>query len=207
MSLSMQQKLLKALDEKTFYPVGSSVPIRSDFTIISATCEEILEKVQKKEFREDLYFRLSGFHFHLKSLSERPEDIDLLVKFFQKKFPRRFFIKPEALLEMRKHTWPGNIRELSKVCERFSQSLSGIIDLGVVRKTIIPQSQKTIPQLEGWEDYVLNHGLRAYITHLEKRAVEESLKRNNGKITACIKELKISSSAFYRILQDHKLTF
>jgi DNA-binding NtrC family response regulator len=207
MPLSMQQKLLKALDEKTFYPVGSSTPIRSDFTLISATCEGILEKVQRKEFREDLYFRLSGFHFHLKSLSERPDDVELLIKFFQKKSSRRFVIKTEAIEAMKKYTWPGNIRELSKVCERFSQSLSGIVDLNLVKKTIIPQGQSSIPKVEGWEDYVQNHGLRSYITNLEKRAVEESMKRNNGKITACIKELKISSSAFYRILQDHQLSF
>ena len=207
MSLSMQQKLLKALDEKTFYPVGSSSPIKSDFTLISATCEEILEKVQQNEFRKDLYFRLSGFHIHIKPLSERPEDVDLLVKFFQKKSPRRFSIKPEALVEMRQYSWPGNIRELSKVCERFSQSLSGVVDVALVTKTLIPQTQTLLPKLEGWEEYVLNHGLRSYITNLEKRAVEESMKRNKGKITACIKELKISSSAFYRILQEHKLTF
>ena len=207
MPLSMQQKLLKALDEKTFYPVGSSVAIKSDFTLISATCEGILEKVQRKEFREDLYFRLSGFHFHLKSLSERPDDVELLVKFFQKKSSRRFVIKTEAIEAMKKYSWPGNVRELSKVCERFSQSLSGFVDLGLVKKTIIPQGQTSIPKLEGWEDYVQNYGLRAYISNLEKRAVEESMKRNKGKITACIKELKISSSAFYRIIQDHKLTF
>ncbi len=207
MSLSMQQKLLKALDEKTFYPVGSSTPIKSDFTLISATCEGILEKVQRKEFREDLYFRLSGFHFHLKSISERPDDIDLLVKYFQKKSSRRFVIKPEALEAMKNYPWPGNVRELSKVCERFSQSLSGIVDLALVKKTIIPQAQAQVPLVSGWEDYVQNHGLRSYITNLEKRAVEESMKRNNGKITACIKELKISSSAFYRILQEHQLTF
>jgi two-component system nitrogen regulation response regulator GlnG len=195
------------LDEKTFYPVGSSSPIKSDFTLISATCEEIREKVQKNEFRKDLYFRLSGFHFHIKPLSERPEDVDLLVKFFQKKSSRRFYIKPEAISEMREYSWPGNIRELSKVCERFSQSLSGVVDLAMVTKTLIPQTQTALPRLEGWEEYVLNHGLRAYITNLEKRAVEESMKRNKGKITACIKELKISSSAFYRILQEHKLTF
>jgi DNA-binding NtrC family response regulator len=108
---------------------------------------------------------------------------------------------------MKNYPWPGNVRELSKVCERFSQSLSGIVDLALVKKTIIPQAQTQAPQLSGWEDYVQNHGLRAYITNLEKCAVEESMKRNNGKITACIKELKISSSAFYRILQEHQLTF
>lgn len=208
MPLSMQQKLLKALDEKTFYPVGSSTPIKSNFTLVSATCEGILEKVQRKEFREDLYFRLSGFHINLKPLNERIEDIDLLVKFFQKKSSRRFFIKPEALEALKDYAWPGNIRELSKVCERFSQSLTGIVDLNLVKKTIIPHSTPvSAPQLHGWKEFVQNHGLRSYISHIEKRAVEEAMKRNNGKITASIKELKISTSAFYRILQDHQLTF
>lgn len=207
MPLSMQQKLLKALDEKTFYPVGSSMAVKSDFTLVSATCEGIAEKIQKKEFREDLYFRLSGFHIHLKSLSERADDVEILVKNFQKKANRRFVIKPEAIEALKKYSWPGNVRELSKMCERFSQSLTGIVDLNTVKKTITPQSQTSLPQTEGWEDYVQNHGLRAYISLLEKRAVEESMKRNNGKITACIKELKISSSAFYRILQEHQLHF
>jgi DNA-binding NtrC family response regulator len=208
MPLSMQQKLLKALDEKTFYPVGSSTPITSNFTLVSATCEGILEKIQRKEFREDLYFRLSGFHINLKPLNERIEDIDLLVKFFQKKSSRRFVIKPEALEALKDYAWPGNIRELSKVCERFSQSLTGIVNLNLVKKTIIPHTTAvSAHQLHGWEEYVQNHGLRSYISHIEKRAVEEAMKRNNGKITASIKELKISSSAFYRILQDHQLTF
>ena len=108
---------------------------------------------------------------------------------------------------MKKYSWPGNIRELSKVCERFSQSLTGIVDLALVKKTIIPQGHINTLKIEGWENFVQSHGLRSYISHLEKRAVEESMKRNKGKITASIKELKISSSAFYRILQDHQLTF
>lgn len=209
MPLSMQQKLLKALDEKTFYPVGSSTPVKCDFTLVSATCEDIPEKIAKKEFREDLYFRLSGFHFHLKSLSERADDIDLLLKHFQKKSPRRFVIKTDAVELLKKHHWPGNIRELSKICERFSQSISGIVDVNLVRKTILNSSltNSHSPQIEGWEEYVQNHGLRSFISNLEKRAVEESMKRNKGKITACIKELKISSSAFYRILQEHQLHF
>jgi DNA-binding NtrC family response regulator len=56
-----------------------------------------------------------------------------------------------------------------------------------------------------WEEHVFEHGLRSYISQIEKRAVEEAMIRNHGKITACIKDLKISSSAFYRILQENKL--
>jgi DNA-binding NtrC family response regulator len=206
MPLAMQQKLLKALDEKTFYPVGSSTPVRSDFTLVSATCEDMKGKILRKEFREDLYFRLSGFNFHLKSLASRPDDVELLIKFFQKKSMRRFVIKEEALEELKKHPWPGNIRELSKVCERFAQS-SGIVDITLVKKILNSSKTETITVSNEWEEYVQLHGLRAYISQLEKKAVEESMKRNNGKITACIKELKISSSAFYRILQEHQLQF
>ena len=139
---------------------------------------------------------------------DRIDDIDLLVKFFQKKSSRRFVIKPEALEALKDYAWPGNIRELSKICERFSQSLTGIVNLGLVQKTIIPQTKKTCaPQLQGWEEFVQNHGLKSYISHIEKHAVEQAMKRNNGKITSSIKELKISTSAFYRILKDHQLTF
>lgn len=207
MPLSMQQKLLKALDEKTFYPVGSSTPVKSEFTLISATCEDIADKIQRKEFREDLFFRLSGFHFHLKSLSERAQDVELLIKHFQKKSTRRFVVRPEAIEALKKYSWPGNVRELSKVCERFSQNQSGIIDLGFIKKILTPPASQPETSTEDWKEHVQAHGLRSLIASLEKRAVEDAMKRNNGKITACIKDLKISSSAFYRILQEHQLQF
>ncbi len=206
MPISMQQKLLKALDEKTFYPVGSTTPVKTNFTLITATCENLQEKMQKKEFREDFYFRISGFQFHLKPLADRVQDIDLLLKHFQKKSLRRFVVKAEALEALKQHSWPGNIREFLKLCERFSQSLNGVIDLQTVQKSISPVAPSNqVNMAEEWNDYIFQHGLKSFINHVEKRAVEESMKRNNGKITACIKELKISSSAFYRILQENKL--
>lgn len=204
MPMSMQQKLLKALDEKTFYPVGSSTPVKADFTLITATCEDLEDKMLKKEFREDFYHRISGFQFHLKSLSERPDDIELLIRHFQKSASRRFVVKADAMELLKKHAWPGNIRELKKTCDRFSQGVSGIIDSFVVSKMLGLAETKTLVD-EGWEDHVFTHGLKSYISQLEKKAVEEALRRNNGKITASIKDLKISSSAFYRILQENQL--
>lgn len=207
MPLSMQQKLLKALDEKTFYPIGSSTPLKCEFTLITATCEDIQSKIANKEFREDLYYRLNGFQFHLKPLKDRALDVELLVKYYQKKSSRRYVMKPEALEVLKNHSWPGNIRELSKACEAFSQSLTGIVDTNLVQKTLMKSNTQPSTVIDGWEEYVQIHGLRSLISKLEKKAVEEAMKRNNGKITACIKELKISSSAFYRILQDHQLHF
>jgi DNA-binding NtrC family response regulator len=206
MPLSMQQKLLKALDEKTFYPVGSAAPVRAEFTLITATCEDLRAKMTAKEFRDDFFHRISGFQFHLKSLAQRPSDIELLFKYFQKLSSRRYVIKPEAMEILKKHHWEGNIRELRKTCERFSQGTSGIIDVSTVARMLGNSTlEKSISQ--EWEEHVFEHGLKSYISQLEKKAVEEALKRNNGKITASIKDLKISTSAFYRILQENQLTF
>jgi DNA-binding NtrC family response regulator len=204
MPMTMQQKLLKALDEKTFYPVGSSTPVKADFTLITATCEDINQMMNKKEFREDFFHRITGFQFHLKSLAARPNDIELLLRYFQKNSQRRYVIKPEAIELLKKHNWPGNIRELRKTCERFSQGMSGIVD-GHMVNSMLGIETKVAAISEGWEEHVFEHGLKSYINLIERKAVEESLKRNNGKITACIKDLKISSSAFYRILQENQL--
>ncbi len=90
MPMSMQQKLLKAIDEKSFYPVGATSPIKTEFTLISATCEDLQKKIAEGNFREDLYYRLSGFHFDLKPLAQRLGDIELLIRKIQKSSLRRF---------------------------------------------------------------------------------------------------------------------
>lgn len=204
MPMAMQQKLLKALDEKTFYPVGSPTPVRADFTLITATCEDLSQMMLKKEFREDFYHRITGFQFHLKSLAERTGDIELLIRYFQKKSPRRYVVKPEAIEVLKKHLWPGNIRELRKTCERFSQGKSGIVDDALVRSMLGMETASNVITND-WEEYVFQYGLKSYIGQIEKQAVEAALKRNDGKITASIKDLKISTSAFYRILQENQL--
>ncbi len=103
-----------------------------------------------------------------------------------------------------KHPWPGNIRELAKACEQFSQSSSGIIDESTIRSFFQSKHSSGLETLD-WVDYVFQHGLNSYIAQIEKKAVEEALRRNQGKITACIRDLRISSSAFYRILQENQL--
>ncbi len=204
MSLGMQQKLLKALDEKTFYPVGADRPIKSEFTLISATCEDLIEKVRKKEFREDLYFRISGNHFHLPNLQERKEDIELLIKHFQSQQNRRFVIKNEALEFFKSYHWPGNIRELKKICEKMSENRTGVIDEEFIKRNFQKIIELSSQRLE-FNEEIKNHGLKDFIKKIEKKAVLESLERNKFKITATIKELKISASALYRIIKENNI--
>lgn len=200
MSLSMQQKLLKVLDDKTFYPVGSNHPEVSHFTLITATCENITQQIRDKSFREDLFYRISGFKFHVKSLRERRCDIRPLIKHYQKESSRKFVIKEEALSFLESYSWPGNIRELKLAVERISQIGQGIVTLQSI-KEIISYSKLEENILNPNND-ILRVGLKNYISNLEKQAVKESMERHKGKITACIKELKISASAFYRILNE-----
>jgi DNA-binding NtrC family response regulator len=204
MSLGMQQKLLKAIDEKTFYPVGASRPVKSEFTLITATCEDIQGKIREREFREDLFYRISGYTFSIPDLKSRIDDLELLIKHFQLKLYRRFFIKQDAIEVLKMHSWPGNIRELEKVCALLAENETGIIDTPIINKIFQPSHQLNYKQ-DGWLDEVFSNGLNSYFKRIEKLAVEEALRRNNKKITNSIKELKISSSAFYRIMNENNL--
>lgn len=208
MSPSMQQKLLKAIEEKTFFPVGASKPEKSAFILITATCENLPEKIRQGHFREDLYFRIAGLNVRLPSLAERKDDIEGFVRFFQQQSPRRFVMTPEASRLLIERNWPGNIRELRQAVLALADIGQGVVDVVSLQKVL--GEQETTVATNGLlndeiRSYVRQHGLRGYFQHVEKELAQEALLRHQGKITLCIKELKISSSAFYRILQEHQI--
>jgi len=209
MSITMQMKLLKAIDEKTFYPVGGEKVVRSNFTLITATCEDLFEKVHKGEFRKDLFFRLSGINLEIPSLKERKEDILPLIKYFMSISHRRFVIKADAKTLLNNYDWPGNIRELKKVIETLSLSPHGLISVSELPKHL-NKSNSTFAYADSWltsnqKEFIGRHGLRSFIKRIEKETVSETLEKYNNKITQAIKELKISSSAFYRIKDEVSL--
>ncbi len=207
MSISMQKKLLKALDEKTFYPVGSSKPIKSSFTLISATCEDLFSLITAQKFRKDLFFRISGFNLEIKPLRERKSDVKLLVKYFLATAHRRIVIKPDALKILENYSWPGNIRELSKTIDYLTTSKHGVITSANLPVNIA--NSDTEDSTNDWltasqKNYIEENGLKIFIKKIEKEIISDVLGRHKGKVTHAIKELKISSSAFYRIFEDSK---
>jgi transcriptional regulator with GAF, ATPase, and Fis domain len=121
MTLSMQAKLLRVLQEQEVRPVGGRQPIKIDVRIVSATNKDLKEQVKIGEFREDLYYRLAGLTLRLPTLSERKDDIPLLVKHLiekirgHNKIEAEITVAPDALQTLLTHTWPGNIRELEQV--------------------------------------------------------------------------------------------
>lgn len=209
MSQAMQQKLLKAIEEKTFYPIGSTKQEKSSFTLMTATCEDLQQKILAGLFREDLYFRIAGLRLPLPALRERVGDIELLIRYFQKQSPRRYVLTPEALEEFNRYPWPGNIRELRQALLSLGDIGTGVVTEEHVR--IALKQQQKVPTSDEFlsstaQDFIREQGLRAYFQMVEKKVAQEALARHEGKITACIKELKISSSAFYRILHENQLS-
>lgn len=123
MSLDMQAKLLRALEEKKIRRVGGNHEIDVDVQIVAATNHEIEELITKGEFRTDLFYRLNVIRIELPPLRERIEDLKELFAFFIKKYSLEQgknipYIEPQILTAISKYSWPGNIRELRNACER-----------------------------------------------------------------------------------------
>ncbi len=122
-SLEVQTKLLRVLQEKTFERVGSSDPVRVDVRVVAATHQDLDRLIEQGRFREDLFYRLNGFPIYLPPLRERREDIPELALHFLRQYSRRSgkaveTIEDDALACLKAYSWPGNIRQLENVMER-----------------------------------------------------------------------------------------
>ncbi|MFO7605554.1 MAG: sigma-54 dependent transcriptional regulator [Desulfurivibrionaceae bacterium] len=124
MRLDLQSKLLRVLEERVVRRLGGKVDIPLDVTVIATTNKDLLTAVDEKEFRGDLFFRLSTFHLEIPPLRERQEDIPLLIRHFFNLFSSKYFKKDvkgltaEEERDLCSYDWPGNVRELRNVLER-----------------------------------------------------------------------------------------
>jgi two-component system response regulator FlrC len=120
MPLELQAKLLRVLQEKQIYRVGATTPVSVNVRIIAATNVDLKYNIQNRLFREDLYFRLSGFNLAIGRLADRPADIEPLARIFVQKHSgeQRSSLSQSALQKLLTHSWPGNVRELENVIAR-----------------------------------------------------------------------------------------
>jgi len=123
MSLDLQSKLLRVLQEKEVVRVGSNKVIHTDVRIVASTNRDLMMEVKEGRFREDLYYRLSGFFINLPPLRDRGDDIALLAKYFLNLFCKEnrlpdIYLGKEAIEALMQHNWPGNIRELKSMIDR-----------------------------------------------------------------------------------------
>jgi DNA-binding NtrC family response regulator len=207
LSTAVQIKLLKTLDEKIVFPVGGNQGHKIQFTLISATWEDLREKMESGKFREDLWYRLMGQQIHIPPLRERPEDVHWLINHFMEKSPRKFFLAPGAKEKLMNYLWPGNVRELQKIIKRLSFLSKGIVKADDIilmeNQKILEENQNNLnkqTKLPAMDlDVVKKIGLTQYLELIENQYVKYYLEDQKASVTQTMKDFKISSARFYRI--------
>ncbi len=202
MSLNMQMKLLKAIEERSFYPLGSDKPEHSEFRIISATLENIQQLISQGKMRLDLFQRIHGFTIDLSPLSRRKDDIFPLLTHFTAGTKRLAF-SPDAKAYIQNYTWPGNVRELKRFSELLVSGSEGRIDLEAVKQHLTA-SDPAAPagKLSGGDAYrhALANGLERTLDRVAYEIIQRSMTENGGKKTGTLSDLKISTRFLYATL-------
>lgn len=203
---SLQAKLLRALENQEIRPVGSDKPIKIDVRIIAATHQNLPEKIRSGQFRSDLYFRLNVMSVNPPPLVSRMEDFDTLLYAFAKQCRIRFsFLAIEAL---KKHSWPGNIRELKNLVARAS-----VIHRGTtVEEFHIPSLlDRTLIEDEDHSEISHNSEIQTeaetlpVIKEIEKQMIIKRLKANQGNQRRTAKDLGMPKSTLHDRLKYYQI--
>jgi DNA-binding NtrC family response regulator len=216
--LSLQAKILRALEEKSFERVGGTVPLRVDVRVVAATNRGLKAAVAARQFREDLYFRLSVFPITIPPLRERPDDITLLSRYFIDRFCRDLNKKPLTLAPsaeqaLREYSWPGNVRELQNCIERAVILAEGdTVRASQLSLSFVPVASPAAgaaEQASPWAAIDLSGSLgeatRRVIAEVERRKIEQAMTEANGNRLRAAELLQISQKAFLSKLKDHGL--
>lgn len=200
LSLDMQAKLLRVLQEREVEAVGGDKPIRVDFRVVAATHRDLQDLVREGKFREDLYYRLNGGSVQVPALRERKDDLILLARHFLAGHSPDKSLSEDAEIALREHAWPGNVRELEQVIARAAAlSDEAIIQAAELElKTRIPMKASHSQDLDG-------QTLKDAQLFFTQDYVRRALERHQGNRTRVSAELGISERTLYRILSDDKV--
>ncbi len=196
MPLKTQAMLLKVIEEKSFYRVGSEKKISSNFRLVTASHENLLERVKTGEFREDLYYRIFGVNLLLKPLRERVTDIEYIIETTMSKSIRKKILSPQAKAILMKYKWPGNIRELIKVISLFMNSERPEISTEELPANIVPRIDDD-HVFEPIAEYITQHGYSAFKVRIEKYMLQK-LGATETKTDEILAVMGFSPATYFR---------
>ncbi|HIE03682.1 MAG TPA: sigma-54-dependent Fis family transcriptional regulator [Candidatus Latescibacteria bacterium] len=205
MSLPLQAKLLRVLQERQFRRVGGRKLISVDVRVISATNRDLKKEVAEGKFREDLYYRLNVITISLPPLRERDGDISLLARYFLRKFsstsgkPVRD-ISDEAMGMLERYHWPGNVRELQNVMERAVLLTEG----EVITPQDLPPEVRSPQVPPSWEELPYREAKRAWMERFEREYFLSLLRRHNGNISQAARAAGVSRKTIQRFLRSYR---
>jgi Nif-specific regulatory protein len=196
--LSLQAKLLRVIQEKTFEKIGSEVSVTVNVRILAATNKDIEALVDRGEFRRDLYYRLNVLPIYIPPLRQRPEDIPALAEFFLKKFVRETKkqfegFSSEAMEAMLSYSWPGNIRELENCVERAC----------VIGKNSWIKKEDLFLKISGEEGVGEgDRSLKTAINVFKSHYIQKALGENRWNQTETAKALDIQRTYLSRLIKE-----
>jgi two-component system nitrogen regulation response regulator NtrX len=205
MSLKTQAKVLRALDEQRFEPVGASEAIQVDVRVVAATNKNLDEEIERGNFREDLFYRLNVIPFYVPPLRDRIEDVPILADHFIKEFTTAYGRKPkeltpEAYQVLRNYHWPGNVRELRNLMERI-----------VIMSPQVRVDARHIPlqasRRAGYDWRVDGfRSLQEVRAAVEREYILKKLDETNGNVTRTAELLGLERSHLYRKMKALGIT-
>ena len=211
MSLKTQAKVLRALDEQRFLPVGASHPVHVDVRVIAATNKDLEDQIARGNFREDLFYRLNVIPFFVPPLRDRKEDIPLLVKEFLTEFGQqygrpRIEMATDALETLKQYHWPGNVRELRNLVERLLilNPKAPRLDRKHLPMLVYREAREstTRTQNKPEETPTLLQAREAY----ERDFILKTIDHHHGNITRAAEALGLERSHLYRKMKALNVT-
>jgi len=202
MSLSMQVKLLRVLQERELTRVGGEEVIKVDVRLIAATNKNLIEEVDRGRFREDLYYRLNVVTLHVPPLRERKEDIPLIAQHYLRLFSDKNHknikgFTPQAMDKLLHHNWPGNVRELINTIER------GVV---LARGEYIDADELTIIVREGTKKEEETTSTLTPLAALEREAIAKILKAVGGNKSEAARKLGITRKTLHKKIKEYGLS-
>ncbi len=198
LSLSLQPKLLRVLQERTFERLGANTPVTVDIRLVCATNQNMAEMVQRGKFREDLYYRLDVVQLQLPPLRERRDDIPLLAHHFLHRFAQQFgrkfkrFSRP-ALQALEEYVWPGNVRELENVVQRAVVLAEG--------STIEVWHLPTLFR-KGFEAAPLAHSYEEEVRDFKRRLIVRALQQCGWRKSEAARTLGMARNYLHRLINQ-----
>jgi DNA-binding NtrC family response regulator len=215
MPLALQSKILRALEERCFERVGGTQLLHVDVRVVAATNRNLKQSVAARQFREDLYFRLSVFPITVPPLRERAGDIPILATTFVERFCRDLTKKPlaislAALEQLKAYPWPGNVRELQNCIERAVILCDGDVIHPRHLNLSFPQgSVATAPAASPWDQMdlsgTLNEAVGRAVAEVEKRKIEQAIRDSGDNRQRAADALQITYKTLVQKLRDYDI--
>ncbi|MBK9073152.1 MAG: sigma 54-dependent Fis family transcriptional regulator [Myxococcales bacterium] len=205
MAIDMQPSLLRALDKRQVKKVGASTYEKIDVRVVAATNRDLRAEVMKKQFREDLYYRLAVVKVGVPPLRDRGADIELIINHFIQQIRPGLGVAPEDMAKLKRHNWPGNVRELRNAIERACLLARGptihvddeVLNQGVAQGGGAGVGIRT--------DLPFKEAKGQLVEHFEREYIEDLFRRHAGNLSAAAREAQIDRKHLRELLRKYDL--